>query len=939
MRTRSMLSRAAVVCAVVLAVTALGAPAALAAPKPRLPLEILDHPADPTTETSATFTWTQVAGATYTCSLDGAAGTSCTTSKTYAGLTAGTHTFVVRGKLQGQHRPSTRSFSWRVDNIPPGVPTVTAVPSPTSSTSASISFSNADPSAVAHTCSLDGALEATCTSPYAVSSLSEGQHTVQVRAVDSNGNKSAAAPVTWLVDVTAPANVQVTGPGSPTNETTAVVSFEAAGATSFTCALDSGPAVACSSPYTVPGPLVEGSYTLTVRALDDAGNLAQPGQAVWTVDLTAPGKPSFQTGPASRTNQTVADFVVGDVDPSGALQCRLDAPSGSWSTCPVPLSYTVAAGPHVLELRSHDQAGNSSEVASFPWEVDVTAPSPAVITDGPATPSRDLAPGFDWVATDGSTSGFRCSLDSLDDAAFSTCEAGDWPFGSLTLTEGPHFLAVRSLDSADNWSSAVVWTWQVDITAPVAPQFSTSPDPSTTDTSALFSFASEPGASYTCSVDGAAATNCASPVTLTGLALGAHSFSVVAEDLAHNLSTPATHSWTVTSPVVGGDGGGGGGGGSTPPTGGGSTPPTGGGSTPAAPTPAAPAPAAAATTAAITVSSALRGTSTVTFSGDVSGVSPTTVRLADATGTSVPAALTCRSAAGAAVPCSGAVRSVAVQPSAALLPGGTYSLVVGSGLSGSGGSAVTPASKAFRASTKEQENSLRAGFTWAKAKAGSAFGKSYLRESHKGATLTMTVSGTSVTWYTMTGPDQGKAAVFVDGVRKGVVDNYSSARSWRVARTVKGLSAKRHTLKIVVTGKKNASSRGAGVAVDAVRVGKTLKASPTVKATWRRAGSAKASGRAYSLASAAGASTSFTFRGTGISWSTETSPTMGKAAVYVDGVRRATVDNYSAKAKWNVLRSVTGLSDSTHTVKVVALGTKRKAARGTDVVVDRWLVR
>jgi len=196
-----------------------------------------------------------------------------------------------------------------------------------------------------------------------------------------------------------------------------------------------------------------------------------------------------------------------------------------------------------------------------------------------------------------------------------------------------------------------------------------------------------------------------------------------------------------------------------------------------------------------------------------------------------------------------------------------------------------------------------------------------------------------VTWYTMTGPDQGTATVFVDGVRKGTVNNYTAARAWKVARTIKGLSAKRHALKIVVTGKKSPASKGTGVAVDAVRVGKTLKATPTVKATWRRASSASASGRAYSVASTAGASASFTFRGTGISWSTETAPTMGKAAVYVDGVRKATVDNYSAKAKWNVLRTVTGLSNATHTVKVVALGTKRKASRGTDVVVDRWLVR
>jgi hypothetical protein len=920
MRTRSMLGWAAAACAAVLAVTAFGAQPALAAPKPRLPMPITSQPAAQSTLQSATFAWTVVSGATYTCSLDGSTATACSGTMTYTGLTDGTHTFVLRGKLNSGYRPNTRSISWQIDSILPGAPTVTAVPSPTRSTSANVSFTNPDPSAVAHTCSLDGAPETDCTSPYAVSSLTEGSHTVVVRAVDSSGNKSPASQVTWVVDLTSPANVLASGPVSPTNQTTAQATFSAAGATSYTCALDGAPAVACTSPYTVPGPIAEGAHSLVVNASDGAGNVAQPATVVWEVDVTAPWTPSIVTGPPAVTNQTVADFVAGDIDSSGTLQCRLDdaGPSGTWVPCPSPLSYTVAAGVHTLEVRSHDQAGNASTVASTTWEVDTTAPAPAAFTDGPPTPSKDTAPGFAWVATDGSTNGFECSLDN---SAYATCDVGDWAFAPLT--EGSHVFAVRSLDTATNWSSSVTWVWRVDLTAPAVPLFSTTPASSTTSTTALFSFASEPGASYTCSVDGATATNCASPVTLTGLTVGAHSFAVVAEDGAHNVSPQASFGWTVTVPGSGG----GGGGGSTPPTGG----PT--------PTPTPTTPTAAATATTITASSALRGTSTLRFSGDVSGVSAATVRLVASTGTSVPAALSCRDSAGSVVACSGTVRSVGVRPAAALLPGASYTLSVGTGLSGSGDSAVTPASTSFRASTKEQENSLRAGFTWAKGKAGSAFGKSYLVESHRGATLTTAVRGTKATWYTMTGPDQGKATVFVDGVRKGTVDNYSAKRTWRVARTVKGLSATRHTLKIVVTGTKSRASTGTGVVVDAVRVGKTLKAAPTTKATWRRAGSAKASGRAYSVASAAGASTSFTFRGTGVSWSTETAPTMGKVAVYLDGVRKATVDNYSAKAKWNVLRSITGLSNTTHTVKLVALGAKRKASRGTDVVVDRWLVR
>jgi hypothetical protein len=50
------------------------------------------------------------------------------------------------------------------------------------------------------------------------------------------------------------------------------------------------------------------------------------------------------------------------------------------------------------------------------------------------------------------------------------------------------------------------------------------------------------------------------------------------------------------------------------------------------------------------------------------------------------------------------------------------------------------------------------------------------------------------------------------------------------------------------------------------------------------------------------------------------------------------VDNYAARARWGVRRTVTGLSAATHTVVIVVTGSKRKAATGTDVVIDKWLV-
>jgi hypothetical protein len=86
----------------------------------------------------------------------------------------------------------------------------------------------------------------------------------------------------------------------------------------------------------------------------------------------------------------------------------------------------------------------------------------------------------------------------------------------------------------------------VDGTAPDTAIGSGPPTP-TNQTIASFAFSSsEPASTFSCSIDGAAFAECASPKEYSGLAAGAHSFRVRAIDAAGNTdASPAVHGWTI----------------------------------------------------------------------------------------------------------------------------------------------------------------------------------------------------------------------------------------------------------------------------------------------------------------------------------------------------------------------------------------------------------
>ncbi|GAA3580602.1 hypothetical protein GCM10022197_43110 [Microlunatus spumicola] len=109
------------------------------------------------------------------------------------------------------------------------------------------------------------------------------------------------------------------------------------------------------------------------------------------------------------------------------------------------------------------------------------------------------------------------------------------------------------------------------------------------------------------------------------------------------------------------------------------------------------------------------------------------------------------------------------------------------------------------------------------------------------------------------------------------------------------------------------------------------------KGTWKTSKSSTYSGGSIRTLSSSGyAKLSFTT--SGVRWVSRTSSASGIADVYVDDVKKATVDLYSPTTKTQqVVYEVAGLPEKTHTIKVVRTGRKNARSSGKNIQLDAFV--
>jgi hypothetical protein len=181
--------------------------------------------------------------------------------------------------------------------------------------------------------------------------------------VTMDGSKSVAATFDLVPDEQPPNTTMTGGPSGQTADSTPTFTFVSteAGST-FSCRVDSGPAVACASPYTTD-PLPDGPHTFSVTASDVAGN---PDPTPATRDFTVvaapppdqdPPETTITGGPSGETTDTTPSFAFSSDEANSTFVCQIDlalpAPCSSPHT-----TQSLATGSHVFSVYAVDSAGN-----------------------------------------------------------------------------------------------------------------------------------------------------------------------------------------------------------------------------------------------------------------------------------------------------------------------------------------------------------------------------------------------------------------------------------------------------------------------------------------------------------------------------------------------------------------------------------------------------
>lgn len=244
-------------------------------------------------------------------------------------------------------------------------------------------------------CNVDSGGWAPCSSSLTLTGLSEGDHTLQVRATDSsNTTGPASATYTWTVTATPPP------PPADTEPPTVTIAVPVDGATyatgqtvnaTYSCA-DDVAIQSCTGPVTNGSPLntsTAGTHTFTVEATDSSGDTAS-ATASYTVQAPPSAPPASTSDTGTAPQQTTLPV------PPGGSVTLLDDNGDPTTSLTIPGAGTYTLDPDTGVVTFQPDLGFAGDPPPVTYEVtdglgqtSTGAFQPSV--DAPAPPATDDA--------------------------------------------------------------------------------------------------------------------------------------------------------------------------------------------------------------------------------------------------------------------------------------------------------------------------------------------------------------------------------------------------------------------------------------------------------------------------------------------------------------------------------------------------------------------
>lgn len=276
--------------------------------------------------------------------------------------------------------------------------------------------------------------------------LADGAYSVVVRARDTQGNEASTSARSFTVDNTPPV-ITITGvtAGQYSAAVTPVITVTDAALLGSSATLN-GAVYASGTPISI-----NGDYTLSVSAVDKAGNTAtatlQFSMRLPMVDDTPPAV--FIEQPIEGAHIRRGALLVVSATDTGSgvagVEQKLDA-QPQWAGMGVSATtgkYTLEVGNlpdglHAASVRATDNAGNTSDVQVRHFTVDNTAPSVQV----------------SGIANDGKYPGSASAAIAISDlhlsSSSSTLNGSPYVSGSPIAAPGLYTLTVAARDIAGN---------------------------------------------------------------------------------------------------------------------------------------------------------------------------------------------------------------------------------------------------------------------------------------------------------------------------------------------------------------------------------------------------------------------------------------------------------------------------------------------------------